>query len=132
MRLSRRHRHGAVPPTSVTYAHALHVCQKPEMPDLECTERLLSWARDDAIQPTVFMYASAIWAAQRAGNCFKAMEYFQEMESAGCRANAVTYNGAVSALCGHGEVTRAVAMYEDMKDQGYQLSGASFRVSTAY
>ena len=128
MRLSRRNRYGAVPPTNVTYAHAISVCQKAENPDLEAAELFLRWAKDDGIQPTVFMYASAIWAAQRRGNCFKALELFSEMQSAECRANSVAFNGVISALCDRGNVKQAVAMYEQMKDQGYQLSGSTFKV----
>jgi pentatricopeptide repeat protein len=129
MRLSRRNRYGAVPPTNVTYAHAISVCQKAENPDLDTAELFLRWAKDDGIQPTVFMYASAIWTAQRLCNCSKALELFSELQSAECRANSVAFNGVISALCDHGNVKRALTMYEQMKDQGYQLSGSTFKVS---
>jgi pentatricopeptide repeat protein len=129
MRLSRRDRYGAVPPNNVTYAHAINVCQKAEEPDLEGAECFLRWAIDDGIQPTVFMYAPAIWAAQRSGDRAKALEYFIEMESMGCRANSVAYNGVISALCDNCDVEHALLVYEEMKDQGFKLPGPTFKVS---
>ena len=104
------------------------MCQKSEPPDLEGAERFLRWAQDDGITPTVFMYGSAIWAAQRSGECLKAFDLFSEMKSVQCSPNAVAYNGVISALCDHGNADRALAMYEEMKHHGFMLSAGTSKV----
>ena len=129
MRLSRRNRYGAVPPTSVTYAHAINVCQKAESLDLQDVECFLRWAQDDEIQPTVFMYASAIWAAQRIGDSSKSLEFFHEMESLGCQPNSVAFDGVISTLCGNGDLEQAIEMYEKARDSGHRVSFATMKVS---
>ena len=80
MRFSRRNRLGAIPPNSVTYAHAINVCQRAAMPDLIAVNQLMNWASDDQIKPTVFMYASAIWTAQRCGDLYRCLELYEELE----------------------------------------------------
>lgn len=132
MRLSRRNRYGVIPPTNATYAHAISACQKARYPDLKGVELLLRWAEDDGIKPNVFMYSGAIWTAQRSGNCAKALEFFSEMQSAECRVNSVAFNGVISALCDHGDIQKAVAMYDHMKDQGFHLFASTCRVSIVY
>ena len=129
MRLSRRSRLGSVPPNNVTYAHAINVCQKAETPDMKSAEMFLQWAEDDGVEPTVYMYASAIWVAQRCGNCLKALEVFGQMESKGCKANSVAFNGVISALCDHGNVERAVKLFELMKNRNQRLSKGTAKVS---
>jgi pentatricopeptide repeat protein len=128
MRLSRRSRYGAVPPNSVTYAHAIYVCQKAENPDLKGAEQYLRWAEADGIKINVFMYSSAIWTAQRCDNWRRAVELFQDMETSGCEANDVAYNGVLSALCASGDFSKVMEFYQDMKDAGRQLSGATVKV----
>jgi pentatricopeptide repeat protein len=129
MRLSRRNRYGVVLPTNVTYALAINVCQKAKILDLELVECFLRWAQDDDIQPSVFMYASAIWAAQRDGSCSKALAYFDEMESLGCQPNSVAFDGTISALCGNGEIERAITMYERTRELGNEVSPSTMKVS---
>ena len=129
MRLSRRHRRGAIPPTSVSYAHAISCCRRSKIPDLEGAKLFLKWAREDAIEPTVFMYSSAIWTAERAGNSKIAFELFDEMKSAGCIPNSVVYDALISALSSDGDADRAILMYEDMKRNGLKASPVTFKVS---
>jgi pentatricopeptide repeat protein len=129
MRLSRRHRTGASPPTSVTYAHAISACQKAETPDVDSARLLLKWARDDAIEPTVFMYASAIWTAERSSNCAVALELFDEMKMVGCSPNAVAYDGVISAVSKQGNAAQAIALYEKMKSDGLKPTLVTYKVS---
>lgn len=128
MRISRRSRYGAVPPNSVTYAHAINVCQKAKEADLKSAEIMLAWSADDGIQPTVYMFAPAIWAAQKSGNRAKALEFFVEMENIGCQANEVAYNGVLSALCDNRDVDHAILIYEEMKARRLCLNVAGFKV----
>ena len=129
MRLSRRNRYGAVPPTNITYAHAINICQKAKEPDLEGAEQFLAWASDDGVEATVFMYASAIWTAQRAGSYQKALELFNRMETHQLQTNAVVYNGLFSAVCDHGNIEQALDLFEQMKARDFELSPGSARVS---
>lgn len=129
MRFSRRNRYGIVTPTNVTYAHAINVCQKADTVDLKLVDRLLGWAEDDNIAPTVFMYASAIWAAQKSSNCAKALEYFNAMESTGCMPNAVAYDGMISALSEKGDFEEAVKLYERTRGLGNEVSPSTMMVS---
>jgi len=128
MRLSRRTREGAVPPTSVTYAHAINACQGGRMPDVECATTLIAWALDDGVQPTVYMFAPAIWAAQKSGNREAALEFFLQMVDLGCSPNAVAYNGVISALCESGDVEHALLLYDDMRSRGMTTNAAVFKV----
>lgn len=129
MRLSRRKRYGVVTPSSVTYAHAINACQQAEQPDLKCVSTLLSWALDDGVEPTVYMFAPAIWAAQRSGDRAAALDFFLQMVDLGCTPNAVAYNGVISALCDNGDVEHAMIIFEEMKDRGMNLNAAVFKVS---
>lgn len=129
MRLSRRYRDGAVPPTNVTYAYAISVCQKTSPPDLKGAERFLEWARSDGVEPSVFMYASAIWTAERSGNNEKALALFDEMRSIGCTPNSVAYDGVISALSYQGDLHVALDLYSDMKSNGILPTLTTVRVS---
>ena len=129
MRLSRRYRHGAVPPSNVTYAHAINACQKADIPDMKTALLFLDWARDDAIPPSIFMYSSAIWTAQRCGDYGKAIRLFQEMKSAGCIPNSVAYDGVISALCKQGNLDEIFAMYNEMKSRGIHATVVTMSVS---
>lgn len=127
MRFSRRYRYGVVPPTSVTYAYAINICQRADDLDLQDVECFLGWAEDDGIKPTVFMYASAIWSAQRIGDCSKALEFFHEMESLGCEPNSVAFDGVISALCGNDDLEQALEMYEKTRTLGHSVSLATMK-----
>ena len=129
MRLSRRHRYGAVPPTNVTYAHAINACQKADIPDMKTALLFLDWARDDAIQPSIFMYSSAIWTAQRCGEYDRAISLFQDMKSAGCKPNSVAYDGVISALCKQGNLDEILFLYNEMKSRGIDATVVTMSVS---
>jgi len=122
MRLSRRNRYGAIPPNSVTYAHAINVCQRAKMPDLKIVNQLIDWAKDDRIKPTVFIYASAIWTAQRCGDLSRCLEFYEEMGRTGCIPNEVALNGVLSAFCDSGMHTRALEIFDIIKDRRLQVS----------
>ncbi|VEU41164.1 unnamed protein product [Pseudo-nitzschia multistriata] len=122
MRLSRRNRNGAIPPTSVTYAHAISTCQRAKTPDLSTVNQLMKWASEDGVKHTVFMYASAIWTAQRCGDLSRCLELYEEMERTGCRANSVVMNGILTALCDRGANASALNAFHLMKDRGFQVS----------
>lgn len=122
MRLSRRNRHGAIPPNSVTYAHAVSVCQRAKTPDMKTVNQLMKWAKIDQVKHTVFMYASAIWTAQRCGDLPRCLELYDEMERTECIANAVVMNGLLTALCDNGMHTRAMQVFNDLKDRGFHVS----------
>lgn len=116
MRLSRRNRYGAIPPSNVTYAHAIHVCQQADNPDLDSATELLAWAKDDRVTPTVYMYASAIWTSQRCGNLSCCLQLYQEMLDGDCSPNAVVLNGVLSALCDGGEIDQALQIFDQIED----------------
>lgn len=129
MRFSRRNRFGANPPTNVTYTLAINVCQKAEVIDLKLVDLLLAWAEDDGIAPTVFMYSSAIWAAQKVGDCGKAIAYFSTMERVGCEPNAVVFDGLISALGEKGDVEEAIKLYERTRGLKNEVSPSTMKVS---
>jgi len=122
MRMSRRNRYGAIPPNSITYAHAISVCQRAIIPDLVTVNQFLNWANDDQVEPTVFMYASAIWTAQRCGDLSRCLELYDELERAGCRPNGVVLNGVLAALCDDGDHSRAMEIFHFLKDRDFQVS----------
>jgi leucine-rich PPR motif-containing protein len=132
MRLSRRKRYGVVTPSSVTYSHAINACQQAETPNVSIATTLISWALDDGVQPTVYMFAPAIWAAQKSGESALALDLFLQMVDLGCSPNEVAYNGVVSALCDNGDVEHAILMYEEMKNDSLKLNSAAFKVSFPY
>jgi len=127
MRFSRRNRRGAIPPNSVTYAHAISVCQRAAMPDITTVNQLMNWANDDQVKPTVFMYASAIWTAQRCGDLPRCLELYEELERSGCKPNGVVLNGLLSALCDHGAHSEAMEVFHYLKNLGFQISSAAMK-----
>jgi pentatricopeptide repeat protein len=131
MRLSRRNRGGAVTPSSVTYAHAINACQQAESPSSELAAKLLKWALDDGVTPTVYMFAPAIWAAQKSGDRSAALNFFVRMTELGCNPNSVAYNGVISALCDNGDVDHAVLIFKEMKERGMCVNAPVFKVSWA-
>ena len=45
-----------------------------------------------------------------------ALEYWEEMRTAGCAPNVVSYNGVISALASQGRAEEALSLYEELKD----------------
>jgi len=129
MRLSRRNRLGVVTPSSMTYAHAINACQQAESPSSEKAATLLKWALEDGVKPTVYMFAPAIWAAQKSGDRATALKFFVQMTELGCSPNSVAYNGVISALCDSGDVEHAILIYEEMKERGICVNAPVFKVS---
>jgi pentatricopeptide repeat protein len=127
MRLSRRHRYGAIPPTNVTYAHAIRVCQRAARPDLDTVNILLQWAKDDRVEPTRFMYSPAIWTAQTCGDVKRCLELYEEMKGYGFPADSLALNGVLSVLANHRGEQQALEFYDFMKDQGSTVFESSFR-----
>ena len=127
MRLSRRNRHGAIPPNSISYAHAISVCQRAATPDLTTVNQLMNWAKDDQVKPTVFMYASAIWTAQRCGDLSRCLEFYGDLKRTGCRPNGVVLNGVLSALCDNGAHSEAMEAFHFLKDLRFQLSSVALK-----
>jgi pentatricopeptide repeat domain-containing protein 1 len=127
MRLSRRNRHGAIPPNCRSYAHAISVCQRALIPDMSTVNQLLNWANDDQIKPSIFMYASAIWTAQRCGDLPRCLELYDELQRTGCRPNDVVLNGVLSALCDNGAHERAMEVFHLLKDQKHQVSSVALK-----
>jgi leucine-rich PPR motif-containing protein len=89
---------------------------------------MLDWALDDGVEPTVYMFAPAIWAAQKSGDRTAALDLFLQMSDLGCSPNVVAYNGVISALCDNGDVEHSILIYEEMKGRGMSLSAAVFKV----
>ena len=121
---------GVVRPSNITYARAIAVCRKADIPDVETARFFLSSARKDGVEPTVFMYTAAIWTAERCGNFTYAAEILEEMKSQGVEANSISYTGAISAAARAGEVHEAVALYKEFKKDGAP-SAAMYNVSAA-
>jgi pentatricopeptide repeat protein len=130
MKLSRRYRVGVVRPSSITYARAIAVCGKAENPDIETARFFLASARDDDIEPTVFMYSAAIWTAERSGDYKAAIEILCEMQSLNnIQANTICYNGVLSALAQHGRDGEALALYEEMRENNCVPTVSTYNVS---
>ena len=127
MRLSRRNRYGCIPPNSVSYAHAISACQRAITPDLMAVNELLDWAEHDQIIPTVYMYASAIWTAQRCGDLSRCLELYRELEAVGCKPNGVVFNGLICALCDNGSKKKAIEFFHLLKDNGFQISSIALK-----
>ena len=130
MHLSRRYRVGVVRPNRITYARLVAVCSKAAVPDIACARFFLDSARKDRIEPTVFMYTSAIWTAERSANFTFAMEVLDEMKTEGVKANSVTYAGVISAAAKAGLVDEAFAMYKESRSAGCSPSATTYNVST--
>ena len=121
MRMSRRYRHGAVPPTSITYTHAITACRQNEA----AVRFFLDLCRDDGMEPNVYMYSAAIWTCPDA-----ALDFWEEMGLAGCAPNIVSYNGVISALASQGRAEEALSLYEELKDNGLQPNRVTFQVGS--
>lgn len=124
MRMSRRYRYGAVPPTSFTYTHAISACRKNS--DIESALEFLESARDDGIEPNVYMYSAAIWCCGSDGD--KAMELLEEMRNTGCTPNVVSYNGVLSSLALEGRAEEALSLFEELKDNNLKPIRLTFQV----
>jgi len=118
MRMSRRNRHGATPPSRITYTHAISACRKAKEPDLETALYFLEAAKSDGIEPNVFMYSAAIWTAERCGDSDIALAILDKMKEVKCEPNAVTYLGVISTLAVAGRAIEAIQMFEEMKSSG--------------
>ncbi|KAL3908076.1 MAG: hypothetical protein SGILL_008621 [Bacillariaceae sp.] len=127
MRLSRRHRYKAIPPTSVSYALAIQACQRSLTPDLETVNVLLEWAKDDKVEPSEYMYGPAIWTAQRCDDLERCMELFDEMQASGCRVDEVAMNGVLATLCDNQEEAKALDLFDQIKDTNYHVSAVSLQ-----
>jgi pentatricopeptide repeat protein len=121
MRASRRWRYGVVLPTTITYTHAISACRG----NTEAVRFFLDLAHEDGLEPNVYVYSAAIWACPET-----AQEYWEEMRSAGCAPNIVSYNGMISALAGHGRAEEALSLYEELKDDNLRPSHVTFQVSS--
>ncbi len=124
MRMSRRHRYGAVPPTSITYTHAISACRRNS--DIESALFFLELARNDGIAPNVYMYSAAIWCCGCDGD--KALELLEEMRTSGCTPNVVSYNGVLSALSLQGRSEEALSLFEELKDDNLKPIRLTFQV----
>ena len=128
IKLTRRHRVGVVQPSSITYARAIAVCRKAEVPDVGSAQFFLEAARKDGVGATVFMYSAAIWTAERSGDCGAALQMLHEMKSVGVDANIVCYNGVLSTLARQGHISEAIEVYEEMKDNRCRPTATTFKV----
>jgi pentatricopeptide repeat protein len=129
MRNSRRHRHGATPPSRITYTHAISACRKAHVPDLETSLYFLETAQSDGIEPNVFMYSAAIWTAERCGDADVALGILDKMKEIRCVPNAVTYLGVISTLATDGRPEEAIVLFEEMKGHGIDPTDQIFSVS---
>jgi pentatricopeptide repeat protein len=115
MRLSRRNRYGAVPPSNVTYTHAIASCRKAPQADLDTARFFLRSALDDGVEPNVFMYSATIWTAEKKGDSNAALQLLEQMKSSNCTPNVVSYNGVISSFAKAGNFKEAVALFLEMK-----------------
>ena len=129
MRHSRRHRHGAIPPTKITYTHAITACRKAERPNLDMALSFLEMAKDDGIEPNVFMYSAAIWTAESCGESKVALQILEEMKESNCLPNIISYLGVLSALSFDGRAEEAVHLFQEMKESGVVPNEKIFSVS---
>jgi len=131
MHLSRRHRLGVVRPCSITYARAVAVCRRAEVPDVESVRFFLESAQKDEIKPTVFMYSAAIWTAERSGNYTVAKHFLEEMQAKGVRPNTICYTGVISAASKNGQVEEASLLWKEMTRRGCMPTVATYNVSAS-
>lgn len=106
---------GVVKPTSITYARAIAVCRKAQVPDVESARFFLESAREDGVDATVFMYSAAIWTAESAGDWEAALAMLHEMESNDITPNTISYNGVISAMARQGRGHEAMSLYQQMR-----------------
>lgn len=126
MRLSRRYRYGAVPPNSITYTHAISACRS----DVESVRFLLDLARNDGLEPNVYMYSAAIWSC--GDDADAALDILEQMQMAdnNCAPNVVSYNGVISSLAIQGRAEEALSLFEEMKDANVKPNRITFQVSS--
>jgi pentatricopeptide repeat protein len=129
MRMSRRHRHGAIPPSHITFTHAISACRKCQQPDLETALYFLEIAQRDGINPNVFMYSAAIWTAESCGDSDVALAILDKMKEVRCVPNAVTYLGVISTLAMEGRAEEAIQLFEEMKANNIDPTEQIFSVS---
>ena len=130
MHLSRRHRVGVVRPNEIIYARLITVCSKAEVPDIETARFFLASAHKDGIKPTVFMFTSAIWVAERIANFSFAKELLTEMKAEGIAANSISYAGVISAAAKADQLEEAFALYHESRSAGCSATATTYNVST--
>jgi pentatricopeptide repeat domain-containing protein 1 len=126
MRLTRRHRYGRIPPSLVSYTHAITACRRAA--DLASAQLFLRWARGDGLEPDVVMYTAAVWASARAGNVTAATAMLAEMQERNCTPNEISYNGALEACATCENAAEAMRIYLDMVGRGLRPSGQTFQL----
>ena len=124
MRLSQRHRVGAVPPTLYTYTQAISVCRK--VGDTTTAQYLIQRARDDGLIPDVYMYSAVIWTAAQTGDVKFARVWFEDMKANECEPNTVTYNGLIATMLRCRMVHEAVSMYSELMQKGLSPLPSTF------
>lgn len=129
MRLSRRNRYGAVPPSNITYTYAIASCRKAPVPDLDTARFFLRNALDDGVIPDVFMYSAAIWTAEKKGDSDAALQFLEDIKASNCTPNIVSYNGVISALAVTGKYEQAVAAFVEMKERNVRPTSMTYMVS---
>jgi pentatricopeptide repeat protein len=126
MRLTRRHRYGCIPPSLVSYTHAITACRRAA--DLASAQLFLRWARGDGLEPDVVMYTAAVWASARAGNVTAATAMLAEMQEHNCTPNEISYNGALEACASCENAAEAMRIYLEMVGRGLRPSGQTFQL----
>lgn len=121
--MSRRHRYGVVPPSNITYTHAISSCRTTANVDM--ARFFLDSARDDGIEPNVYMYSAAIWSC--GDNADAALEFLEDMRANNCTPNIVSYNGVITALASQGRAEEALSLVEEMKDKHLNPNRITFQ-----
>ena len=115
MRFSRRHRHGATPPSTRSYANAIAACRNDQ--DLDAALQLLQTAQNDGIEPNVNMYYHTLSIAERCQNVDVAVKLLDEMKEQQCRPNQLCYGAVIAVLATAGHVESAIALFQEMKKE---------------
>jgi pentatricopeptide repeat protein len=126
MRLTRRHRVGCIPPSRVSYTHAITACRRAA--DLASAQLFLRMARVDGVDPDVVMYTAAVWASARARNVTAATSLLEEMQVHNCTPNEISYNGVLDACAGGGEAAEAMRIYQEMTRRGLRPTGQTYQL----
>jgi pentatricopeptide repeat protein len=88
----------------------------------------LEMARDDGIEPNVFMYSAAIWTAEACREPDVALHLLDEMKESSCPPNDISYLGVLSALAYDGRAHDAVELFQEMKEYGVRTNTKVFLV----
>jgi pentatricopeptide repeat domain-containing protein 1 len=72
------------------------------------------------VQPTVITYSAVISACEKGAQWQRAVEVFEEMETARVKPDDITYNALISACEKGAQWERAVEVFEEMKAAGVQ------------